>query len=632
MSLAATIAGVSHAELSQDNVSRETLRGSQHVRTQQSKASLRLILVVGATYLWFLWDSTDAFWLTVWVLSCSISATFRALLCTHIQQTLDQADVDELLRNEVWLFATGMLSPFLIGLAFWVVCIPGTERTVFSITVLSCMYATGSTINTSTHANTFAPIAIANLGQGILFFAGLGNRPDIAIAILLLAFLLLLLSFGKANAAFFIESVRMRLENRAQNLRLRENQRIVENSLEVALDANRSKSRFLAAASHDLRQPLHAMMLFIGTLKASEQSARQKELIGKIEETSEILRMQFNGLLDLSRFDADGVTLHFARFDLHELLRGLVENMTPQARQKSLSLSLEGESLMVVSDPMLLERLLSNLIVNAIKYTHSGQVLVNFTLHGDLVKISIVDSGGGIAAEDQQRIFEDFAQLDNPGRRHSEGSGLGLAIVRRIAGLLHIDIAVDSEVGVGSTFELAMPLIAYDAKDNPASEFAADAVAEKTALPWTEDIGLSAPIDGSDPLIAPLSLAGEVVLIVDDDLHIRDALHEYVLLRAGKPVMGDSYEMAQDLLRRFEVSFALIDDMLNSDVSGLEVAELVAESLGDKRVLLITGSESPQRFRQIESRGFTVVKKPLRTDQLDSLILSRLAEAEPVQV
>src|SRR3954471_21787651 len=241
------------------------------------------------------------------------------------------------------------------------------------------------------------------------------------------------------------------------------NRRRAEEAARAARDeaecANADKSRFLAAASHDLRQPVQAASLFLGMLERRNLDPETRDLVGMVASSLEGLRGMLNGLLEVARLEAGIVDPQLQEFPIDDLLHRLAAEFEQQARSKKLWLQVRPASLTVSSDPLLLELILRNLISNAIKYTERGGVTVECRQQDDAVAlIEVIDTGLGIPQDKFTEIFEDFRQLDNPARDRARGFGLGLATVDRIARLLGYDIRVQSEVGRGSTFSFTVPL------------------------------------------------------------------------------------------------------------------------------------------------------------------------------
>ena len=614
--LSELISGTTAAQINGDRFEREVLQQSQHLRSYQSQVSLILVVVSGTVYLWALSDHTNAKALTIWISAIFISSVIRAAVCIKIQGELSIASTQQLLNNEIALLATAVTTPLILGLGFWFVGTPGDERTLFAITLLSVLYAVGTTINSLTAIRTLPLLLLLNAGQGIVYFLTLSTETDIALAVSLLSTVLLLLRFAKRNSLFFRESTRMRLEHTDQNIQLLKNQQIIESSLSSAVEANRSQSRFLAAASHDLRQPLHAMSLFIGVMKSTDLNDHQTQLLTRLEDTAELLRAQFTALLDLSRFDSGGVNINPQPVSIEQVVRSVSQTLSTEANAKGLDYQTRGPALSIQSDPVLLDRLLRNLVSNAIKYTEKGGVIIAWEKSAEGATISIRDTGIGIHENELASIFDEFYQVENKARQRADGSGLGLAIVSRIAELMNITIDIQSTPGKGTDFVLTLPETLAATQSTHAAEPETHDDSEHSDL-----LGVTT---GSTVSGQHTHLQHRLVLIADDDEYIREALDHYVCSRGGQALLAADYAEAAELLQTHTPDFVILDDMLQSEYSGLDIATLAHDTLPADQIVFITGNESKERIAEIESHGFTVLKKPQSAEQLDTLLAVRL--------
>jgi signal transduction histidine kinase len=265
---------------------------------------------------------------------------------------------------------------------------------------------------------------------------------------------------------------------------------------EEAERANAAKTRFLAAASHDLRQPMHSISLLVGLLHQALREASQRQLAEKIQSSVATMESLFGNLLDISKLDAGTVRPHIEDVDLGWLLQRLEHTWAPQAEEKGLRLRVRPSAWTVRGDSALLERIVGNLVANAVRYTARGGVLVACRRRQGRCELQVWDTGPGIAPEHRQAIFEEFFRIDAPGTAQEKGLGLGLAIVQRCAGILGYDLAVDSRVGRGSVFRLSMPFV--------------------------DGLGLLAM--PAPPGLEPQGLAGQFIVVVDDDETNRSVL------------------------------------------------------------------------------------------------------------
>jgi signal transduction histidine kinase len=239
----------------------------------------------------------------------------------------------------------------------------------------------------------------------------------------------------------------------------------LERAKAEADDANVSKTRFLAAASHDILQPLNAARLYVSSLSERQRAGENGDLVQNIDASLEAVEEIFAALLDISRLDTGAMKPEMSDFRIDELLHRLEVEFAPSAREKGLALRFAPSTQAVHSDRRLLRRLLQNLISNAIKYTPTGGVLVGCRRRGSLLRIEVYDTGIGIPHAKRRAVFKEFHRLDH-GARVARGVGLGLSIVERIARVLDCEVVLKSKFGRGSRFSVAVPLAAA-AVDKP---------------------------------------------------------------------------------------------------------------------------------------------------------------------
>jgi len=381
-------------------------------------------------------------------------------------------------------------------------------------------------------------------------------------------------------------------------------QRIEEATLEMrekkeeAEKANHDKTRFLEAASHDLRQTMHAMGLFMGQLKNRIDSPEQRKIVEKVEESVEAMSGLLDSLLDISKLDAGVVVPQTQDVAINPLLHRLTNEFSPLAAKKSITLRLRSAEAIVISDSVLLERILSNLISNALRYVQPhGAVLVACRKRADSLRIEVRDNGPGIPVEEQLNVFKEFVQLTNQARDRSKGLGLGLAIVNRLCKLLQHPLSLSSTPPKGCTFAIDVP------RKFDVHELLADSAIEK---------GIDRNfIDNYD---------GLRVLILEDD----------ELVRAGTAGLlsswGFTVEFAESLEQvRRQYSEMLFDlvvcDYRLPDGNGLDLADCLNTHYVDKPAfILISGDTSPEVLQQVLSRGQHLLHKPVRPAKLRSVL------------
>lgn len=284
------------------------------------------------------------------------------------------------------------------------------------------------------------------------------DYPHLILAVMLAVYLAFVLNAGRELAGTFELSLRRGLENAKLVEQLTEEKQRAEEAQRSAEQANRMKSKFFAAASHDLRQPMHALTLFVDVLKNREHEPQTAHLVGQVEQSVEVLGSMFDALLDISRLDAGVVQPHHEFFPIQPLLDRMYADFSWLALSKGLRFEMANSNAEVYTDPMLLERILRNLLANAIRYTEQGEVAVSCRQSDHGLQIEVCDTGIGIAPEHLPHIFEEYYQVGNRQRDRSNGLGLGLAIVRRLDQLLGYRMTLDSTLGAGSRFVFAVPL------------------------------------------------------------------------------------------------------------------------------------------------------------------------------
>ena len=390
------------------------------------------------------------------------------------------------------------------------------------------------------------------------------------------------------------DDLQLRIEQATQALREKKDE---------AEKANFDKTRFLAAASHDLRQPMHALGLFMGELHQRITTAEQRQIVDKVEEAVAAMSGLLESLLDISKLDAGVVVPQLQEIDIAMLTHRLLEVFSAQAAQKFITLRVHCPSARVFSDPILLERILLNLLGNAIRYTpEHGTVLLGCRKRGDHLRIEIRDSGTGIAAQDQTRIFQEFVQLENAARERSKGLGLGLPIVQRLCKLLQHPLSLHSDLGAGTTFSVEVPLVPV--LHELLTDFAHPFIAAGETV--SDFIGLK-------------------VLVVDDDELVRKGTGGLLASWGCQVTAAESLaEVKQQSGQQFDM---VICDYRLPDGNGLELFDCISTHIGTKPAfILISGDTSPEILQQVAAHGLHLLHKPVRPAKLRSLMNSLLKQ------
>ena len=419
-----------------------------------------------------------------------------------------------------------------------------------------------------------------------------GDAAHVALALILFALTLGLLSFGRNYHRLIVSALRNRYEKQAFADQLAAQNVDLEHARVAAEQADRSKTQFFAAASHDLRQPLHAMGLFASALAGKAHAPEVAKLVASINSSVHALEALFNELLDISKLDSGVIKPSPQTFAVNEVFDRLRHEFGAEAAAKGLGFTFEGTTARVYSDPVLVERVLRNLIANAIRYTEAGAVTVVAAQVGAALRIEVRDTGVGIRAEDQQRIFEEFLQLGNPGRTSKKGLGLGLSIVKRLCDLLGCRISVVSKPGKGSTFGFDVVL--------------------STAPPTTTAATGPAAADKAN-------LEGRLVIVIDDEDAIVAGM-QALLEGWGAQVIGST--TGDDVIAAVHAAgrlpdLLIIDYRLGIYEDGIEIAQRIRQELDPEiPALLVTGSITPDLERQAHAAGLGYLLKPVTSADL----------------
>ncbi|MAC81403.1 MAG: hybrid sensor histidine kinase/response regulator [Rhodobacteraceae bacterium] len=384
--------------------------------------------------------------------------------------------------------------------------------------------------------------------------------------------------------------------NEGLERRVEDRTKALGEALRDAERATASKSRFVAAASHDLMQPLSSAKLFISSIADSSDDETILNVITKAETSLAHLEQIIEALMDISKLDADKVVMDRRPIPLENVFGILRDQFTPQAAQKGLGLSVVPSSLLIESDPGYLRRILENLISNAVRYTDRGRVVVGVRRRGNTARIEVWDTGRGMTEDEKRVIFEEFRKLD-PGSSPAQGLGLGLAIVDRACASLDHPLTVQSTPGVGSCFSVSVPILdAY----------------------WTSERNR---IDESPELAEP-NCDGIIVMLVENDRQLRRALSLHIEGWGGVVVPAESAEDAVDLINEAGIrpDALLLDYHLGEGPTGLDVYHQISRRQGPCACRIVTADRSRNLRRYCADHGLEILNKPIdRAKLLDFL-------------
>ncbi|MBE7366104.1 ATP-binding response regulator [Ramlibacter pallidus] len=471
--------------------------------------------------------------------------------------------------------------------------LPDIERPFFTLLLLGL--STGAVGTTAGHRKIYLAYALPAAGTLPIWWAIHPNSPigwyGLALALLIVLYLWVL--YGLAHNAWhnFTDSVNMRFLDRERAAQLTE-------ALAQANQANQAKTRFLAAASHDLRQPLHTIGLLVAALSLRPIEGRDREVVDLLSQVTVALSEQLDQLLDISKLDAGVVAPDKKMVDLAEMLRMHHAEMRAAIEEKGLRAVIDVQgSVRCWTDPALVLRVLRNLTENAIKFTPQGHVALRMRVEGGDACISVEDTGRGIPPAEQAMVFEEFYQVDNPERDRSKGLGLGLSIVKRLCGLLGVTLQLHSTEGQGTRVTMRLPLDTFGA---------AATVVPEPAHNW--------------------SFAGVTVLVIDDERSVRMGMRVLLEELGCRFVEACSVEEATREAIATKPDVILADMRLRNGETGITAISSVTSAVGATPALLISGDTAPDRLQEANRAGIKLLHKPVALPMLQAELARMLGD------
>jgi signal transduction histidine kinase len=377
-----------------------------------------------------------------------------------------------------------------------------------------------------------------------------------------------------------------------------------ERNHQLAL-ANLEKSRFLAAASHDLRQPMHALGLFVAQLRSHITSSDGNRLVDRIDDAVTGMNELFNALLDITKLDAGALTPTVGEFPIAELLGRIGSTFAPVAQEKKLSFRSVPSSAWVHSDPVLLERILLNLVSNAVRYTTAGGIVTGCRRRGDCLRIEVWDSGPGIPPEQRRKIFGEFYRLTDAAKTNQAGLGLGLAIVDRLCALLDHPIELTSTLGKGSRFGVTVPMAP------------ARAAAQTEIEPPTQDT-----VDVA---------RDKLVVVIDNDVRVLEGMGGLLRNWGCRVVTATTPEAALAAVNN--IGAAARPDVVISDFhlgdgrTGITAIAKLREAFGPIPAFVMSGDTAPERLREAQESSHHLLHKPVQPMMLRAMVSRFLKSA-----
>jgi signal transduction histidine kinase/CheY-like chemotaxis protein len=551
-----------------------------------------LVLIVG----WMYWGVADEDSLLLW-LGAMLTVSLGRFAMVQVFVAREPGDEEIEWWDRAYLIAL-FVNGVIWGAAGFLLYPP--DNTIYQVVlafVIGGMSASATASLAARQAAIVLAVCPAMLIASVRFLFD-GTEGHIEMGVILLLYLAVLMNIGRAMHRQIIDSLSLRFENQALVESLENSVSELEVARGIAEQSNRAKTRFLASASHDLRQPVHAMTLFVSALmRRLVEDQNSQDLIAKINRSLDSVRGLLDSLLDISKLDAGIVHVREERIELRVLLDQVVNEFAGLAEEKSLYLRAAGPTAFVESDIVLLGQIVRNLTANAIRYTKSGGVLIAVRKSGDTARVEIWDTGVGIRTEDQEEIFQEFFQLRNVSTDQQGGLGLGLSIVKRTCDLLNCKMELMSELGKGSRFVVTLPLAAD--QEQHASQ-----------------------LDMHAPDMSVGQEASHVLLIEDDPLSA-DALKGLLESWGYKCALTDGLAGLADAIGSLgnRVDLIISDYRLADGETGDYVAREVRSKVGENTpVLIVTGDTGPDRLLDLRETGFDLLHKPVQPAELRAIV------------
>ncbi|WP_232540050.1 ATP-binding protein [Azohydromonas aeria] len=537
----------------------------------------------------------------------AVMAVLWSTRLAHYLRFLRQPDADDatlLAWRQSWRVLALLLGSCW-GLAAWMFWIPTSPPHQVALLLIIYSYCVGSVQMLAGQPRLFvAFLCLVLLPTVARVATDMGHPFRLQLALIMCILFGAVWLMARTYRSALAQAIELKLRTDQLAAQLRVEKAAAEDARRAAEAASRAKTQFFAAASHDLRQPLHAMGLFAETLRQRCHDPDVAALVNSINESVDALEGLFGELLDITRIDTGGVEVKPAPVRLREVFARLRLHFEPTAFEKGLALTFRGEQHVLHADPVVLERILRNLVSNAIRYTEDGGVLVSCRRRGNRLLLQVWDSGIGISEQSLPRIFDEFFQVHSSQRplepHQRKGLGLGLAIVKRLADLMGAPLTVRSRVGHGTVFSLEVD-------------------------PGVVPAPTATPVEVSPKMPLGLSLQGRLVVVVEDEPAVREGLT--VLLKAwGADVLDfDSVGTAEAWAASVappRPDLLIVDYRLPEARTGLEALDAIRRRWPSERLpaIVITGSSLSGHEKEADTHDFHLLIKPVLPNKLRAMI------------
>lgn len=590
-------------------ISDEVSERLMHICSRNSaRASIPLLLSIFLTYLLFI-DKVDTALLQIWALATCVVVVVRVVVLRIISQN---DDIAQAAKRKIAITLTLILGCAEASVLYFFPFVGSYERAMLTAIMLGL--CTGSP---STNFG-YRPLLLSYIGPmlsvlAVLWMLNLDQALNpavtwaVGVSILVVGFTMLM--NGKFMFEVFALSIESSTKLEEQSDRLSDALHEAEQARHAAETSSQSKTRFIAAASHDLRQPVHVLNLFGASLKRGKLDEKSVGIVDNMNVAITSLSSQLNALLDISELDSGSVKPKMTSVDLSLLASNLMRELEKLAEDKHIRIINEvGPSIFVQTDPRMLSQIIRNLCGNAIKYTHTGHVTLQAKTSGSDVVLSIIDTGIGIEDAESLKVFEEFYQVSNPGRNKNRGMGLGLSIVDRLSRSLGHKLQLQSEVDVGTSVFITMQRCTVAQMSTAHTPIALEST--KVILP-----------------------EGFWVHLVDDDEAVQHSVEALMHASNCKITITQTSTDTINFLERARPSALLIDLRLQDSDSGLLVVDYVMDKYPNLPMALVTGESLSDGKLAQQYPQLLMLQKPVSEESLlellDYMVVNTLETTAP---
>ncbi len=537
-------------------------------------------------------DEVNNGYLILWLTYMAVAIVFRSYIVYGLNYDPEKISDPEKDLKEISI-GIGFVG-FGWGLG-WMLMAPDLSMVnrmiyVYMITaaMISSMFA--YSVNKTTFYSFTLPIIIPSLGTDVLS----GGILPWTFTVGLASVYVVVISISRNFSKIFENSVSLRFKNEKLYLEL-------ANERDQSVSANIAKSKFIATASHDLRQPMHAINVYFEILDVNKFEAKEKSYITKIKNCMATLNTMFDALLDISKLDAHALKISSSEFDLKVLANTLRDLYSNKILDSHVKLEFYCEDACVVGDRIILQQIVGNLISNSIQYSNAGLVFVRFYIEDGLLNIDVEDEGCGISDFDLDKIFNEFFRSDRTRAKH-DGLGLGLTIVKRLSDLIDAKISISSKENMGTKFNLK-------------TQF--KTVSVRTPLS-TEDVSV----------LSSGRLMGKKIAIIEDNLTIADAYAQALTVKGAQVIVLSDDEKLLDLqLEHIDAIDCILIDYRLSETTGDVLIEKLRENFNSKiPAVMVTADTSPSHIQVFENMAVRILYKPISFQEIIENIEAIISE------